>query len=103
MMRRNHALRGVARVAFAAMTAARVVRALAAWVIGAVVLFALTLVSSPVAMAQLGLPSVRLPTLPTVGLPGNLDKTAQGLAGDLDPQRLRDLRKLRVADLLRVH
>jgi subtilase family protein len=71
----------------------------------------LLLVMAPGASAQLALPSVRLPQLPGAGLPElpansaplDIDKPAAVLAGEVDPQRLRDLRELRVRALLRRH
>lgn len=53
------------------------------------------------AQAQLSVPSVRLPTVPSVGLPLDVDKTVSTVAGNLDPRRLEDLRKLRVLELIR--
>jgi hypothetical protein len=74
------------------------------------VLTALLLMAQP-ALAQLGLPGVRLPAvpavtvpqLPAVNLPLDLDKTAAELAAQTDPHRLRELRALRIRDLLRRH
>ena len=57
------------------------------------------LAQSPMAEAQVALPSIRLPNLP--GLPLNGDRTLSGLSNDLDPHRLEDLRRLHVLDLIR--
>ena len=75
--------------------------------------FALTwllVIASP-AVAQLTLPSVRLPQLPPVTVPDlpvsnvplDIGKSAAALAGEVDPRRLRELRALRIRDLLRRH
>ena len=75
--------------------------------------FALTsllVVASP-ALAQLPLPSVRLPQLPPVTVPDlpatnvplDIGKSAAALAGEVDPRRLRELRALRIRELLRRH
>jgi subtilisin family serine protease len=68
------------------------------------------LLIAPVAAAQVGLPAVRLPQLPGVlpNLPApevalDVDKSAAALAGEVDPRRLRELRALRIRDLLRRH
>jgi subtilisin family serine protease len=69
------------------------------------ILLALCLGLAPLAAAQVGLPSVRLPQLPPVTLP-NLPATAvpPGTSvGELDPRRLRELRTLRIRELLRRH
>src|ERR1700738_806622 len=71
----------------------------------------LLLLIAPVAAAQVGLPSVRLPQLPGVTLPDlpapavplDVDKSAAALAGEVDPRRLRELRALRIRELLRRH
>ncbi len=69
---------------------------------------ALCLLVSQLAAAQVGLPSVRLPAAPGVTLP-NLPRTGQpvapeaALGNELDPQHLRQLRSLRVRELLRRH
>lgn len=69
----------------------------------------LLVIASPAA-AQLTLPSVRLPQLPPVTLPDlpatvplDVDKSAAALAGETDPRRLRELRALRIRELLRRH
>lgn len=76
----------------------------------ALALTSLLLIASS-AFAQVNLPSVRLPQLPPVtlpelppaGLPLDIDKSAATLAGEVDPRRLRELRALRVRELLRRH
>ena len=75
--------------------------------------FALTLLLliASVAAAQVGLPSVRLPQVPGVTLPNlpapavplDIDKSAAALAGEVDVRRLRELRALRIRELLRRH
>jgi hypothetical protein len=64
------------------------------------ILLACTLQS---ARAQLGVPPVRLPGLPTVTVPGALPDITGSSAAPLDARRLRELRSLRVRDLLRRH
>jgi subtilisin family serine protease len=69
------------------------------------ILLTLCLALAPLAAAQVGLPSVRLPQLPGVALP-NLPATAlppEASVGELDPRRLRELRVLRIRELLRRH
>ena len=69
------------------------------------------LLSASAAAAQLGLPAVRLPQapgvtlpdLPAAGVPLDLRKSAAALAGEVDPRRLRELRALRLRELLRRH
>src|SRR5256714_13647515 len=69
----------------------------------------LLLLSASAAAAQVGLPAVRLPQVPGVTLPNlpaagvDLDKSAAALAGEVDPRRLRELRALRLRELLRRH
>ncbi len=72
--------------------------------------FAWLLVAASSAAAQVALPPVRLPQLPAVTLPDlpataplDLDKSAAALAGKTDPRRLRELRALRIRELLRRH
>ena len=67
------------------------------------VLVASLLVLAQAAQAQIALPPVRLPGLPAVGLPVDVDKTLPAVSGALDPGRLQDLRKLRALDLIRRH
>ncbi len=70
----------------------------------------LLLIASPAA-AQVTLPSVRLPQLPPVTVPDlpatnvplDIGKSAAALAGEVDPRRLRELRALRIRELLRRH
>jgi len=63
----------------------------------------LILAQSPLAEAQVALPSVRLPNLTGngLGLPLNVDRTLSSLSSDLDPRRLEDLRRLHILDLIR--
>ncbi len=63
------------------------------------VLIALALVWLP-AQAQLTLPQV---PVPPVQLPVDLGKTASSVTSQLDPERLRSVRLLRMQDLLRKH
>lgn len=52
--------------------------------------------------AQVGLPPVQVPNLP--GLPtDSLNRTVNGVLDQADPQRLRELRQLRVRNLLRTN
>ena len=62
-------------------------------------LIALALVWLP-AQAQLTLPQV---PVPPVQLPVDLGKTASSVTSQLDPERLRSVRLLRMQDLLRKH
>jgi hypothetical protein len=68
-------------------------------------LLPLILAQSPMAEAQVALPTVRLPNLsgglPSTGLPLNGDRTLSGLSNDLDPRRLEDLRRLHILDVIR--
>ena len=68
------------------------------------------LVIASSAAAQVTLPTVRLPQLPAVTLPDlpasvplDIEKSAAALAGETDPRRLRELRALRIRELLRRH
>jgi hypothetical protein len=71
----------------------------------------LLLLIASAAGAQVGLPSVRLPqvpgvtlpNLPAAGVPLDIDKSAAALAGEVDARRLRELRVLRIRELLRRH
>jgi hypothetical protein len=71
-------------------------------------LILLCVLLAPLAAAQVGVPGVRLPQLPAVTPPGfpqagtPVIPEAAG-AGALDPLRLRELRGLRVRELLRRH
>jgi hypothetical protein len=53
--------------------------------------------------AQLGVPPVRLPSLPALNVPGVLRGVTDSSAAQLDTRQLRELRRLRVRDLLRRH
>ena len=61
----------------------------------------LILAQSPLAEAQVALPSVKLPNLNGLGVSQTVDRTLSGLSSDLDPQRLEDLRRLHILDLVR--
>ena len=61
----------------------------------------LILAQSPWAEAQVALPSVKLPNLNGLGVSQTVDRTLSGLSSDLDPQRLEDLRRLHILDLIR--
>ena len=70
----------------------------------------LLLLIASAAVAQIGLPAVRLPSVPGVTLPNvpaagvlDIDKSAAALAGEVDPRRLRELRALRIREQLRRH
>jgi len=52
------------------------------------------------AHAQIGVPNVRLPTLPQPQLP-DVDRTLSGTVGQVDTGVLKDVRRLRLRDLLR--
>lgn len=54
------------------------------------------------AHAQIGLPPVQLPNLPVLDTQP-LNRTVGGVLEQADPQRLRELRQLRVRSLLRTH
>jgi hypothetical protein len=67
-----------------------------------IVLAFLLLAVSGWARAQVTLPQVQVPNLP--GLPTEpLNRTANGVLGQADPQRLRELRQVRVRNLLRTN
>src|SRR5579862_2898261 len=68
-----------------------------------VLLAALLICCAPSADAQLGLPPVRLPSLPAVNVPGVLPGITDSAAAPLDTGHLRELRRLRVRELLRRH
>lgn len=62
--------------------------------------------ATQLAAAQIGLPAVRLPNLPAVGLPGSAAPdllSGNGQAADLDVRARRELRQARVRELLRRH
>jgi subtilisin family serine protease len=62
----------------------------------------LLLAASGAARAQIQLPPVQLPTVP--GLPTEpLNRTVNGVLDEADPQRLRELRQLRIRNLLRTN
>src|ERR1700687_2870534 len=71
----------------------------------------LLLLIASAAGAQVGLPSARLPQVPGVTLPNlpaaggppAIHKCAARLAGQVDARRLRELRVLRIRELLRRH
>src|SRR5262245_34321941 len=52
---------------------------------------------------QVSLPPVQVPGLPRVEPPIDVDETLSNTTRTLDPKNLRDLRQLRVRDLLRQH
>jgi len=54
------------------------------------------------ARAQVGLPSVQLPNLPVLDTQP-LNRTVNGVLDQADPQRLRELRQVRIRSLLRTH
>lgn len=54
------------------------------------------------AHAQIGLPSVQVPNLPVLDTQP-LNRTVNGVLEQADPQRLRELRRLRIRNLLRTH
>jgi hypothetical protein len=68
-----------------------------------VLLATLLLCCPPPAGAQLGLPPVRLPSLPAVNVPGVLPGITDSATAPLDIGQLRELRRLRVRELLRRH
>ncbi|MFZ1099947.1 MAG: hypothetical protein WAN26_11170, partial [Steroidobacteraceae bacterium] len=62
--------------------------------------------ATQVAAAQIGLPAVRLPNLPAVGLPGSAVPDllpGNGQGADLDVRTRRELRQARIRELLRRH
>lgn len=62
--------------------------------------------ATQVAAAQIGLPAVRLPNLPAVGLPGSTGPdllSGNGQGAELDVRRHRELRQARIRELLRRH
>ncbi len=67
-------------------------------------LLPLILAQTPFAEAQVALPAVRVPALPGGGLNAlPLQDRLSDLSNDLNPQRLQELRRLRVRDLIRGH
>jgi hypothetical protein len=61
----------------------------------------LAIAATPV-RAQIGLPPVQLPNVPGLDTQP-LNRTVNGVLEQADPQRLRELRRLRIRDLLRTH
>jgi subtilisin family serine protease len=55
------------------------------------------------AHAQVGIPAVRLPVLPQLPLPQELNQAVPSDADALNPRDLRALRELRIRDLIRAH
>jgi subtilisin family serine protease len=55
------------------------------------------------AYAQIGVPALRLPALPRLPPPQDLSQTVPSGQDALNPPRLRDLRTLRIGELLRAH
>jgi subtilisin family serine protease len=60
----------------------------------------LLIITAQGAHAQIGVPNVRLPALPQPQLP-DLDRTLSGTVGQVDSGVLKDVRRLRLRDLLR--
>lgn len=58
---------------------------------------------TPVATAQMALPPVQVPGIPTVDLPVDVNETLSNATDRLDPRRLSDARLLRVRELIRTH
>lgn len=56
-----------------------------------------------VACAQVSLPQVQLPQLPVVQTPIDVNRTLDGALNAADPEQLRELRRLRIRDLLRTN
>jgi hypothetical protein len=61
------------------------------------------LLAAQAASAQIALPAGRLPGLPQLQLPAALNPQVPQAADALDPPHLRDLRHVRIADLIRAH
>lgn len=61
----------------------------------------LAMAAAPV-HAQIGIPPVQLPNLPVLDTQP-LNRTVNGVLDQADPQRLRELRQLRIRNLLRTH
>lgn len=55
------------------------------------------------ASPQVTLPQVELPNLPIVQAPIDVNRTVNGVLGAANPERLRELRRLRIRDLLRTN
>ncbi|HSD73572.1 MAG TPA: S8 family serine peptidase [Steroidobacteraceae bacterium] len=76
------------------------VRAARAWLaIAAVIASA----STGVALAQVALPPVQVPGVPSVDLPVDVNRTLSDTTDRLDPNRLTDARLLKVRQLIRAH
>lgn len=65
-------------------------------------LLGLVAIAASPARAQIGLPPVQLPNLPVVDTQP-LNRTVNGVLEQADPQRLRELRRLRIRSLLRTN
>ncbi len=65
-------------------------------------LLGLLAIAATPARAQIGLPPVQLPNLPVLDTQP-LNRTVNGVLEQADPQRLRELRKLRIRSLLRTN
>src|SRR5687768_15613530 len=65
-------------------------------------LFGLLAMAAAPARAQIGLPPVQVPNLPVLDTQP-LNRTVDGVLEQADPQRLRELRQLRIRTLLRTH
>jgi len=63
-------------------------------------LFTLLIITARTAAAQIGTPSVRLPALPQPQLP-SVDRALNGAIGEVDTGVLKDVRRLRLRDLVR--
>lgn len=55
------------------------------------------------ALSQVTLPQVQLPNVPIVQVPIDINRTANGVLGAANPEQLRELRRLRIRDLLRTN
>jgi subtilisin family serine protease len=66
-------------------------------------LFMATCILAQTAVAQLGVPAVRLPALPPLQVPQALNPALPGSADALNPRELRELRHVRIRALLRTH
>jgi len=55
------------------------------------------------AFAQVGVPAVRLPVLPPLQIPQALNPALPAAADALNPHDLRELRRLRIRELIRAH
>jgi subtilisin family serine protease len=60
----------------------------------------LLIITAHAAHAQIGVPNVRLPALPQPQLPA-VDRTLSGTVGQVDSEVLKDVRRLRLRDLVR--